>query len=199
MPDEQYYLRWRGVKSGPYPADEIREMLEMRQITLLHEASEDGVHWVQVGSLGLVAPSPPPLPLRPSAPALADDGEDMGSFAETLAEGTAEGEASPPEMPEPGQAWAASAASERGRAAFPQARDVSATLTLAALWLALAGIVVPACGAAGLVCGIVALAFLDAGKTKAGKNKAVAAIVVGAANTLLDPLKVALVLRLFRN
>jgi hypothetical protein len=65
-----------------------------------------------------------------------------------------------------------------------------ATLALAGLWLGLIGLLVPLCGGVGLVSGIVAISFMRAAGQRAGRGLAVAAIIVGALNTVADPFKI---------
>ncbi len=39
------YVRWRGRISGPFPAENILQMLSQNRITKHHEVSEDRLHW----------------------------------------------------------------------------------------------------------------------------------------------------------
>jgi hypothetical protein len=43
---EVYYLRWRGLVSGPFPAEEIRNMLAEARITKHHQVSTDRQLWM---------------------------------------------------------------------------------------------------------------------------------------------------------
>jgi len=65
MSDEDYIVRWKGVRSGPYALEQILRMLEDGKVSMSHEVMIDG-KWQTLDEL-VSAKIPPPLPPPPSA------------------------------------------------------------------------------------------------------------------------------------
>ena len=75
MAENNYYVRWKGKRSGPYSADEILGLFDTRRITRLYQVSHDGVTWLPAEDI--IALLRPPVPEDSSA--RANQGADEAS------------------------------------------------------------------------------------------------------------------------
>lgn len=74
------YIRQRGIVSGPFEDDQLREMVRRGDIKLFDEASEDGVNWVQADTCDWF-PTESRVRFAPAAVepvGVYDDPDDMG-------------------------------------------------------------------------------------------------------------------------
>ena len=51
MPNEQYYVRWRGKLTGPFEFEQLKEMAAQGRLTKLHDISTDRTEWRRAGAL----------------------------------------------------------------------------------------------------------------------------------------------------
>jgi len=56
VPDETYFVRWRGEVKGPFSRDALKRMAELNQLSKLHEVSADQSHWSRADKIEGVFP-----------------------------------------------------------------------------------------------------------------------------------------------
>jgi hypothetical protein len=58
-----YYLRWKGIVTGPLMPGHVREMIRTGKISRFHEVSPDQRDWRPLAELPELMPKPPPAPV----------------------------------------------------------------------------------------------------------------------------------------
>ena len=64
--NSSYYLRWKGVTTGPLTPDQVREQFRTGKISRFHEVSPDQRDWRPLAELPELLPKPPPVVAAPT-------------------------------------------------------------------------------------------------------------------------------------
>lgn len=71
MPDEAYYVRWRGQVRGPFGMEDLRRLLAHGELSALHDVSTDRMRWRRASNWADLLPAP--APSGPGAPGPKDE------------------------------------------------------------------------------------------------------------------------------
>lgn len=111
---DQYYIRFGGQTTGPYPSSKIREMIRRDQVSRVHELSPDGQVWTRLRDLPELRDEPKPESpphkqklAKPAPPAVDEQYLDLLSSALPTSETKPDElrEYHPPAIQNPAPAW----------------------------------------------------------------------------------------------